>query len=307
MTVCIAGICSFANGSLIVGASDRMMTATDIQFEPEQVKLYPLTKHIAALIAGDAASQISICTATVERLKVIGGEDFSISVEQASDIVSQEIANHRKKRAEQIYLRPLGLDMQSFNTQQQILERTFVTDTISNIQNFDIGNLETIVAGVDKSGAHLFHVNKWGDTRCDDLIGFSVAGIGEYHASSYLMLSQYSRSWQINRALLQIATAKRKAEVAPGIGRITDVFLIASDGVTFVAPEILGHLQSAISRGEEQIRSINADLENEFSANLIQYLGKRAQSMVETGQQAAIAKPEASPAFEKKPDKRPDV
>src|SRR6266853_1595139 len=57
VTVCIAAICE--NGKLI-GASDRMLTAGDIQFEPQQSKLVQLTSSMVAMIAGDSALQAEI-------------------------------------------------------------------------------------------------------------------------------------------------------------------------------------------------------------------------------------------------------
>ena len=57
MTVCIAAIC---NNSVIFGASDRMLTAGDIQFEPQLQKNYLLTSKIVIQVAGDASVQAEV-------------------------------------------------------------------------------------------------------------------------------------------------------------------------------------------------------------------------------------------------------
>lgn len=57
MTVCVAAISQSSTGTglMITGASDRMLTAGDIEFEPEQSKIQPLTNSIALMLAGDSA------------------------------------------------------------------------------------------------------------------------------------------------------------------------------------------------------------------------------------------------------------
>ena len=66
MTVCIAALCTWPdNGSLmIVGASDRMLSAPDIKFEPPQSKIYSFGENVIALLAGDPYAQRSICYET---------------------------------------------------------------------------------------------------------------------------------------------------------------------------------------------------------------------------------------------------
>ena len=65
MTVCIAAICRTSeNQYIIIGASDRKVTAGDIQFEPPIQKIYHFSSHIIALTAGDALAQKEVCDYT---------------------------------------------------------------------------------------------------------------------------------------------------------------------------------------------------------------------------------------------------
>ena len=57
VTVCVTAMC---NGNTIIGASDRMLTAGDIQFEPQQTKIFPLTTSIAVMLAGDSSMQAEV-------------------------------------------------------------------------------------------------------------------------------------------------------------------------------------------------------------------------------------------------------
>lgn len=57
VTVCIAAIGEQNNLFL---ASDRMVTTGDIEFEPQQPKIYQLSTSIAVMTAGDIALQTEI-------------------------------------------------------------------------------------------------------------------------------------------------------------------------------------------------------------------------------------------------------
>ena len=51
VTVCIAAMC---DENIIFAVSDQMLTAGDIQFQPQHMKAIDVTTSILALIAGDA-------------------------------------------------------------------------------------------------------------------------------------------------------------------------------------------------------------------------------------------------------------
>jgi hypothetical protein len=57
VTVCVAAI---AERYRLIGVSDRMLTAGDVEFEPEQSKLWMFSNSMAALIAGDMSIQTQI-------------------------------------------------------------------------------------------------------------------------------------------------------------------------------------------------------------------------------------------------------
>ncbi len=52
VTVCVAAMS--ADGR-IVGASDRMVTASDIQFEPQQTKIFEIVPTALVMVAGDSS------------------------------------------------------------------------------------------------------------------------------------------------------------------------------------------------------------------------------------------------------------
>lgn len=285
MTVCVAGICSWGTGAgyTAIAICDRMITSADIQFEPDQPKMFLLNARVGALIAGSGSAQTSICTAAERRVAELGAwDDQTVSVQAVADLFAQELAAYRLRHAEQIYLRPLGIDAATFMTNQTTYAPQFVQDTINTIQNYDIGDMQTIIIGADTTGPHLFHIDKWGNIRCDDLQAFSAIGIGEWHATSHLMIARYSKYTTFQNALLQIYLAKRKAEVAPGIGRTTDIFFISEDpGITTLRSGVHDILKSCVEEMEAKIAPLHIEAELSFGRQVDGFLEAANQTPVE--------------------------
>jgi 20S proteasome alpha/beta subunit len=288
MTVCIAAICAWSgDDTTIIAMSDRMITSADVQFEPEQNKMFQFNARIGALIAGNAAPQTSVCAAV--KLRVGDWGDADVTVERVATLFAEEIAEYRRRHAEQIYLRPLGMTSESFLASHGTLSASFVAETILNMQNYDIGDIQTIIMGRDKSGTHLFHVDKWGNVRCDDTTAFSAIGIGEWHATSHLMLAKYSKGLDFQQALLQVYIAKRKAEAAPGIGTTTDIFFINDDEITTLRDRVQQILKESVDEMEAIMAPIGKKTESDFRQRVDQFLEASVRES-EQREQAELAK-----------------
>ena len=221
MTVCVAAICSDATGQYIVGASDQMVTAGDIEFEPPQSKIFAFTKSVVALIAGDTASQISICQNTLSDVNRTGLK----TVRQIADAYGRQYALYRLAQSERELLHTLGLELASFVAQLSQSSPVLLSRLVSELRDYNLGS-DTIVAGIDHSGAHLYVISNPGVVRCFDGLAFAVVGGGYWHAASQFMFAKYHRSWTPDRALLLAYSAKRRAEVAPGVGTGTGMVYI---------------------------------------------------------------------------------
>lgn len=90
---------------------------------------------------------------------------------------------------------------------------------------FDIAPIEAIVMGLDQSGAHLYAIDNRG-TTCQDWVGFTSIGAGYWHANSQLMFAGHVKTRQLAETTMLVYTAKRRAEVAPGVGEETDMVVI---------------------------------------------------------------------------------
>ena len=123
LTTCISAICEHG---LIVGASDRMVTANrgEIEFELKTtsqgdnfpLKVTPLnsSKSIALMMAGDTSIQTEIALETMLAIEKSEKAGKKWSVKEAVDLYIDSY-NHLKSRlAESAVLAPLGLKRQDF-------------------------------------------------------------------------------------------------------------------------------------------------------------------------------------------------
>jgi hypothetical protein len=149
-----------------------------------------------------------------------------------SRIYGEEVAQHRLRTMERLLLQPLGLSMQKFLSRQHALSTRWVADVNDQIRNYE-PDIQTIIAGADSTGKHIFMVGGNGYVACCDSVGFVAIGIGQKHAESQFMFQKHAPHEGFAETLLLTYIAKKRAEAAPGVGRITDMFIIAQPGVLF--------------------------------------------------------------------------
>jgi len=130
---------------------------------------------------------------------------------------------------------------------------------------------EAIVAAADDLNAHLYLVDS-------DDVGFVAIEIGAWHAKSLLMQARYYSGNSFATALSLAYWAKKRAEVAPGVGKSTDMFFVNKIGWSLLAPD----LQSAIERSHEEYDKRHIELLDEQQKRL-------AEAFAEVAAKAGIA------------------
>ena len=91
-----------------------------------------------------------------------------------------------------------------------------------------------LVTGIDATGPHIFAIYDGVPMQADS-VGFAAIGIGGRHAESQLMLAQYAPDLPAAAAMMLVHLAKSRAEVAPGVGPDTDMFVIGPELGTYGA------------------------------------------------------------------------
>ncbi|MES1158500.1 MAG: hypothetical protein ABUL42_01260 [Terricaulis silvestris] len=225
MTVCVAAI---GGKEAVFGAADRMLTAGDVTFQPDIAKIFPISTSIFLMFSGDASlngelRQSVHSDAIAEFTRV---PDKWLSVEFVKDLVVKNFNAIKSKRAEAALLAPMGLSLASF---QQILALPQTSDLIQQIArdliNYALPEVSCIVAGVDMTGPHLYSVHD-GKYVCNDGVGFAAIGIGYWHAESELMAAKHCATADSSRTVSAVYAAKRRAEIAPSVGDVTDLVMV---------------------------------------------------------------------------------
>ena len=269
MTVCIAAICKSLGSELptILGASDRMLTAGDIEFEPQTPKIFAITNSIALMLAGDSSMQVEVISEIVPKVtsRIQTEPKNWWNVRDIADLYAHHYNLARLKRAENEILAPLGLNRESFLARQPGLDRELVHRLANDLRNYTAPAVEAIFAGIDLTGAHIF-VAYNSDISCLDLIGFAAVGIGSRHANSEFMFAKHTRQRPLPETLLLVYSAKKRAEVAPGVGTGTDMFMIGPmlgtydvirpdvvEGVENIYQNTLKKTQRALLEGEKKV------------------------------------------------------
>jgi len=268
VTVCVAAICE---GTRLIGASDRMLTAGDIQFERQQTKVWQLTPHLAVMIAGDASIHTEILRCVeLDVLAQVEEPHRMVPVREAARLYRHHLREALIARAEDALLKPVGLDRQTFVSRQQELNADVLARLTNDLLNYRFTDpLEAIILGIDMDGPqgavpglrypHLY-VAYDSDVKCEDATGFAAIGIGRSHAQSQFMFAGYERRWKFPKALLLAHSAKKRAEVSPGVGKATDMFSIGPGDSPFfaIAEHVIEELGKNYEEMQENIRRASA-------------------------------------------------
>lgn len=248
MTVCIAAVCE--NGKAIVVAADRMYTSPlNLEFETEEQKIEKLLPSCVALTSGSSSAAAEVLRATRQTL---------VNVKQPSieDVAAQTKNQYTLIRAlkieETIIIPSLGSDFMDQRQKGKTLPEYLQVQGPMYQQLVAVANqfnlqLDVIIAGVDKSGSHIFVITHPGTSFSVEKLGYGSVGGGGMHASISLSLSAQTSRRGLFETLYSVYDAKRAAEVAPGVGSETDIAIVDANGIWECTPPIFDALARAHS------------------------------------------------------------
>jgi len=267
VTVCVVAIYQEKS---IVGVSDRMLTSGDIQFEPQKSKIIPITTSIAVMTAGSESFHQELFSKVRKKVgEIIKSNPTKWApVEDVANLYSKCFIEIKNKLSENVILSPFNLDHEKFIERQRRMLPTFVDKISDKLELFftpnqGFGLIETIVSGIDDTGPHIFEIIN-DRVLCHDRIGFAAIGAGRKHAASHMMLSGHSVSVPEPKTLWNVYLAKKKAEISPGVGRATDMFLFGAKPGSFIKIkpipgkiDILGDLDKFYKRYTKDIEKLD--------------------------------------------------
>lgn len=226
MTICIAANC--ASGRGVVVASDRMLSAPylTLEFDHPDAKIDKLGPRCVALTAGDALASHEILAGGAG----LAGQLQDPMISDYADHIRRQYVEARRRVANEQYLEPRGLSFNEFYLGGAItrLPVDLAMTLDSMIQRINLG-VSIILAGVDRSGGHVYSIEDPGTVSCFDRLGFHAIGSGHRHAMMTLVNYGQHHTTELNRTIFNVYSAKRSSEVAPGVGLATEVRVITPD------------------------------------------------------------------------------
>ncbi len=293
VTVCVAALCN--GGNTILGASDEMITSGDIQFEPLLSKVWKVNNSIALMVAGDVGLHADLWAFLMEAMQSRrqGNADQQWRVRDVARMYLDAVTSMHADRAERDLLLPLGLTLSSFFSKQKEMLPEFARLLAERIQRYPMIDASAIVVGTDNTGCHIYVVED-GELTCKDAIGFAAIGAGFWHSNSHFMFAKHTKFEPGHRTALRTYAAKKRAEVAPGIGKNTDMFSISCTPVSYspLPPSFIKSLEVLYDSYVATIdnAAIVADRQIEELTEQL-FAAERAAKEAQTTATASVAQP----------------
>lgn len=242
MTVGIAAVCADRSGrpgKAVIVASDRMVTHGGItEFEHDVPKINRVADLVLTLHAGDALRGARLAREVAARTP-----SGPISLDHVVQIAVDRYATQRREQIESEVFAPRGVTMEEFykNGLQQRFVPPIAGGIDQEVMRYNLG-VDVLIAGVDDEGGHVHLVGNPGRTADFTPIGFHAIGSGAIHALQSLIGLNHTGARGLNESVFAVYTSKRRAEVAPGVGKHTDVAVVCDDGVHFLDQRVLDQL-----------------------------------------------------------------
>lgn len=293
MTVCIAVLFNWnyaAEGhppllkkaALLV--SDRMITAGDVQYEPQQLKLSFMTETTMIAIAGDYSTHTEALTKTHRQMQ----SGASKAPDHIASIYGRAIQDIKHKQAEDLILSPLGMNAETFVVQQKEMSDSFIDRITTQLQNYEGADVEALVVGSDGQVAHIYLVDTNGIVHVMDDVGFAAIGIGAWHAKSRLMQAGYHNNVMLAPALATAYAAKKSAEIAPGVGVTTDIHILTKGGHFRLWDDVDGKARELYEGYRDAVNKLG----NEAILELDKYITQQRPSENKQSQGQSAANPQ---------------
>ncbi|MBI3538269.1 MAG: hypothetical protein HY070_12025 [Chloroflexi bacterium] len=245
MTQLIAAICE--NGSKVITVSDRMVSTGDmtLAFEHPRMKAIPISSRAIVLTAG-TVHEPDLLEQAKEESK---GKEKILDIAEVLKKVYQEI---REKHVVDEVLRPLAgfKSFSEWHARQTQLHDSLVMQLNDGIAHYGL-NLTLILAGVDDRG-HIIRIEDPGAYRSYDNLTYCCCGMGDRHADNVFAWYRYSDTFPLVEALFIAFEAKKRSEMAGGVGRSTDIVIIDKKGLNQVTADTIDAMEEIHNERESR-------------------------------------------------------
>ena len=242
MTQLIAAICNGRKSVILF--SDRMVERAGLAFE-RGVKGKRIANNAIVLTAGTIHEPELITDIKNEFVQTTNPSILNI----AKKFTEKYHETRRNRILDQI-LKPLGFDsVEEFYSKHKLLHDSIVLDVMSKMEEFQLG-VHLLLAGVD-SEAHIYYICDPGTYSSYDEIGFFCPGMGKEQAESTFVWYDFSPDLKLSEALFIAFEAKKRAEAAGSVGKMTDGWIIDDKGCHVIAQQTINELEKIYASRQE--------------------------------------------------------
>jgi hypothetical protein len=227
MTVCIGALAD--DGRTLVAVADKMLSINApmaYQYENEDVcKIYDLKENVIAMYDGTT----NLADEIIKNAIAVVAANNPESVKDTAEIVKDEYQKYRLDLFSEAILQPHNLTIEEYKANQKDLNQEVVNSIEKSLTEFDL-QINIIVCGIDSTGGHIYTISNPGLSVLNDGTGYACLGIGAPHAMYSIINSGYTKALDKVKVEKLVDEAKKMAENAPGVGKLTDKKIITESG-----------------------------------------------------------------------------
>lgn len=222
VTICIGVICD--NRTKAIAVSDRMLTSADqsLAFEHDEPKITVLFDNCLAVTAGPATIHQPIFQAVRSEVR-----EPKPSISDVAQKIKSKYQESRRSLLNDYVFSRRGLTIDLFHENQRVFHESTILELNERMDEFDLG-LDIGVVGVDQDlKAHIYSISNPGMAIPHNPLGFCCIGSGLNHANTTFAYRRFTPSFPLKRAIYVAFEAKKRAEMAGGVGPTTDIAIVS--------------------------------------------------------------------------------
>ena len=221
MTICIAALAD--NEKSVVLASDKMVSQQMplIEYEHTVEKIVKMNDHFYVLIAGTVNHAVAILDRARPEIKENSGHNAKF------EVMKNAYIEYREQQIVDGVLRPQGIrSMDDFQNRHRVLLPDISASVQHLVMHFNLKVVLTLVAlDQHQQKCHIRVLGHPGQNLFP--LEYASTGTGDMHAVQSLIGAHYQKEKELETATYLVYEAKRRAEVAPGVGLLTDMIVLS--------------------------------------------------------------------------------
>jgi hypothetical protein len=232
MTQIIAALCE--NRNKIVMVADRMVSDADDTLHFEHEPKGQMLSYNAMILTSGTLHEPEIVN--ISREEIAG----RMKLPQMIDILTNNYRITRKKRIEIEILSKHGfMSFNEYHEKQQLLADSIVECIEAEL-----------FAAIDSNSGQIYVVEDPGTAHSHTEVGFCCLGSGDRHADPIFAFYDFKPTMSELETLYISYVAKRRGEMAGGVGKDTDAWILDAKGCFKVKDETLNKLGGCLQTAD---------------------------------------------------------